>query len=198
MDSKRNSFLPTLARLSPIMSGIILFINCIIYPSFNSFYIFIMYYIVMLLNFAEKTLIFKPLYNLFGKISLPILGRGIRPENANSCNFLLDGYDSKTFGMPSGHSQLAWTIATYIIFKIINNFLNNKDEKNKTLIVFSYIWVILSCIILIICAGYVSYSRVYIDGCHTIQQVSVGGILGVCGGFIIYYYENDIKKAMNL
>jgi membrane-associated phospholipid phosphatase len=48
---------------------------------------------------------------------------------------------------------------------------------------------------------YVSYSRVYIDGCHTIQQVIVGGLLGVLIGFLIYYYENDgvnlLRKILN-
>lgn len=120
----------------------------------------------------------------------------MRPDNANSCNFILDGNKSTTFGMPSGHSQLAWTLATYIICKIINNFINKDDKITKTLVTFDYIWIIISCIILIISAGYISYSRVYIDSCHTIQQVTVGGLLGVCCGFIIYYFEDDIKKGL--
>jgi len=198
MDSNRNLLLPTLSRTSPVTFGILLIINCILYPSFNSFYIFIMYFIIMFLNYCEKVFIFKPLYNFFGKKTLPILNRGMRPDNANSCHFILDGKDSTTFGMPSGHSQLAWTLATYIIFKIINNFENEKDELNKPKSALSYIWIIISCILVIVCAGYISYSRVYIEGCHTIQQVTIGGLLGICGGFIIYYFENDIKNALQL
>jgi len=194
----RQTLAPTLSRTFPVTFGISLFINCILYPSFNSFYICIMYYIIMLLNYFEKVLIFKPIYKLLGKTSFPIIGRGYRPDGANSCNFILDGKDSTTFGMPSGHSQLAWTVATYIIFKIIDNFKNKKDELNKTNLVLSYLWIIISCILVLTCAFYISYSRVYIEGCHTIQQVSIGGILGFCGGFIIYYFENDIKNAMNL
>ena len=198
MNYKRNLLLTTLARTSPVTFGIALVINSIVYPSFNSFYIFIMYFIIMLLNYFEKILIFKPIYKLFNKSTLSVLGRGVRPDGANSCHFMLDGKDSNTFGMPSGHSQLAWTIATYIIFKIIYNFKNKQTELNKPILVSSYIWIIISCILILVCAVYISYSRVYIEGCHTIQQVTIGGVLGIIGGFIIYYFENDIKNAMNL
>jgi membrane-associated phospholipid phosphatase len=203
INSSRNLLLPTLARTSPVVCPILLFMNCIIYPSFNSFYIFIVYILTMLLNYFEKVLIFKPLYKLLDKTTLPILGRGLRPEGANSCTFILDGKDAKQFGMPSGHSQLAWTLATYFICRIIVNFKNKNDnddinDKNKTILAFDYIWVILSCIFLIMSAWYISYSRVYIEGCHTIQQVIIGGILGICGGFIIYYFEDNIKSAFNL
>jgi len=54
-----------------------------------------------------------------------------------------------------------------------------------------YIWVICSTLFILSIMVYVSYSRVYIEGCHTIQQVVVGGMLGVLIGFLIYYYEND-------
>ena len=198
INSKRNLLLPTLSRISPLLCPILLFVNCIIYPSFNSFYIFIMYIIIMLLNYFEKVLIFKPIYELLGKTTLPILGRGLRPEGANSCSFILDGKDSKVFGMPSGHSQLAWTLATYIIFKIIYNFKNKQDKMDKTFLILDYIWIIISCILIIITSFYISYSRVYIEGCHTIQQVIIGGILGIIGGFLIYYFENNIKNALNL
>jgi len=198
MDSKRNTLIPTLARTSPVTVGILLFVNCIIYPSFNSFYIFIMYYLVMLMNYFEKVLIFKPIYNLLGKTSISVLGRGFRPDGANSCHFTLDGKKSETFGMPSGHSQLAWTVTTYIIFKIIYNFKNKQNELDKTTLTLNYIWITVSSIILIVFATYISYSRVYVDGCHTIQQVTIGGLLGIVGGFIIYYFEDDLKNAMKL
>ena len=200
MNSKRILLLPTLARASPAICPILLFINCIIYPSFNSFYIFIIYFIIMFLNYFEKVLIFKPLYNLLGKKKIPLLNIGSRPDGAKSCKFTLDNKDAKSFGMPSGHSQLAWTLATYFICKIIFNFVNKnkKNDKNNAILSLNYIWIILSSILLIVSAGYISYSRVYIEGCHTIQQVIVGCILGICGGFIVYYYENDIKNALHL
>ncbi len=158
----------------------------------------IMYIMIMILNYFEKVLICKPIYELLGKTNIPILGRGLRPEGANSCKFILDGSDAKQFGMPSGHSQLAWTLATYIIFKIIYNFKYEQDKMNKTFLILDYIWIIISCILIIISAFYISYSRVYIEGCHTIQQVIIGGILGIIIGFLIYYFENDIKNILNL
>ena len=78
-----------------------------------------MYFLVMLANFFAKMLIFKPIYKLFGKPKLPYLGVGSRPAGAKSCHFTLDDKGALSFGMPSGHSQMAWAIATYIISKII-------------------------------------------------------------------------------
>lgn len=195
----RKKVLPTLARTSPVLFPIILLSKCILSPSFESFYIFIMYFLVMLLNFIAKMLIFKPIYKLIGKSKIPVLGLGNRPDGARSCQFTLDDKISLSFGMPSGHSQLAWTVAIYFLFKIIYKFKNDKDKSNNTTsIIIKYIWFCLSCIILIGIATYISYSRVYIEGCHTIQQVTVGGILGIVGGFLLYYYEDDVKKLLKL
>ena len=96
--------------------------------------------------------------------------------------------------MPSGHSQTAWTFATYFILKIIHNFYNtNYNAKTTTL--FDYIWLLVSCSLVLSTAIYISYSRVYIEGCHTIQQVIVGGFIGIAFGYLIYYFEKD---AINL
>jgi len=197
----RKTLLPTLARTSPVCFPIVLLTNCILSPSFETFYIFIMYFVVMLMNFFTKTLIFKPIYKLVGKPKIPLLGLGGRPNGAKSCHYILDDKVSFTFGMPSGHSQLAWSVAIYFLFKIIYKFKNdkNKDKNDKTItIIMKYIWLCLSCIILIGIAAYISYSRVYIEGCHTIQQVTVGGILGFVGGFLLYYFEDDVKNLLKL
>ena len=199
----RKDLLPTLSRTSPVLFAIILFANCIITPTFESFYIFIMYFVIMLSNFFAKVLVFKPLYNFLGTTKIKGLGLGIRPNGANSCGFILDGKESSSFGMPSGHSQIAWTIITYVILKIICKIKEdfNKDEnedENEDTTVMKYIWLCISCILLIIIAIYISYSRVYIEGCHTIQQVSIGGVLGVGCGFLLYYIEDYVKKLLTL
>jgi membrane-associated phospholipid phosphatase len=196
----RKELLPTLARTSPVGFPIILLFNCVLSPSFESFYIFIMYFLVMFMNFFAKLVVFKPIYKLFGKPKLPFLGLGGRPNGAKSCKFTLDDKIALSFGMPSGHSQLAWTVSIYFLFKIIYKFKNDKDkDKNdKTTNIMKYIWLCLSCIILIGTASYISYSRVYIEGCHTIQQVIVGGILGFVGGFLLYYFEDDVKNLLKL
>jgi membrane-associated phospholipid phosphatase len=44
-------------------------------------------------------------------------------------------------------------------------------------------------LILIVFAGLMSYSRVYVEGCHTIQQVIVGAILGIIIGITGGYFK---------
>jgi len=193
-ENYRQNLFPTLSRASPAIFALILFINCAINPSYESFYIFIIHFIVIFSNFFIKNLIFKPLYNLLGKKKIRFLGLGERPDGANSCSFILDNKDSKSFGMPSGHSQTAWTLVTYIIFKITYNFKNSNNSNNKD--IKNYIWFIVSCISLISISIYISYSRVYIEGCHTIQQVIIGALIGIGSGFLIFYYEDDIKKTI--
>ena len=186
----RKLLVPTLSRTSPALFLIILILNCIVKPSYQSFYLFVIYVLVVLSNWVIKHLMVKPLYKLFNTTKLPFLGLGTRPSGAKSCQFILDSKLATSFGMPSGHSQIAWTVATYIIAKIINNWKNaNKD--NKAITAFGYIWLILSCLLVLSSALYISYSRVYIEGCHTIEQVIAGGLLGIICGFITYYFEND-------
>ena len=196
-NEKRNQLIPTIARTSPVLFIILLLINFIVSPSVNSFYLFIVYILVNLSNWFIKNAIVKPIYKLTGKTKLPILGIGARPYGASSCHFTLDGKPATTFGMPSGHSQLAWFISTYILCKIISNWKNNDNDtrsnpKETVITIFSYLWLIASSIIILSIAFYISYSRVYIEGCHTKQQVILGGILGVACGFITYYFENDV------
>ncbi len=194
--NKRQELYPTLARVSPVIIYIILILKCIIMPSPYAWYLFICYYLDKSSNWIMKNVIIKPLYKLLNTTSISILGKGTRPLHATSCTFTLDNNLSTSFGMPSGHSQTAWVIASYIICKIINNFYNN-EKNNTTITILSYIWLILSCIIVLCVATYISYSRVYIEGCHTIQQVIVGGLIGVGFGFIIYYFENDAVKLLS-
>ena len=61
----RQNLYPVLARASPVIFAVMLLMNCILQPSFNAFYMFVMYFIVMLSNYICKNLIFKPIYNLF-------------------------------------------------------------------------------------------------------------------------------------
>jgi membrane-associated phospholipid phosphatase len=134
----------------------------------------------MLANFFAKNLVSRPLYNLFGKKELPILGRGERPEGANSCGLVLDNKLSTSFGMPSGHSQLAWTVAIYLLAKLISRTTMASGTK------------ILIAILIVGIATYISYSRIYIDSCHTTEQVIFGSLIGGFGGFLIYYFEDMI------
>lgn len=195
----RQNILPTMARTSPVVFAIMLLKLCIVQPSFNTFYVFIMYFIVMFSNFLLKYLLFKPLYNLFSTSKIRFLGLGYRPTGASSCQFILDKKLSTSFGMPSGHSQLAWAVSTYILCKLMRSMLNNEyDDKSELIKVRNYIWFCISFIFIISFSLYISYSRVYIEGCHTVQQVIVGALFGIGFGFIIYYFEDSIKKGLNL
>ena len=190
---KRNKVIPTLSRISPVLFFIGILLNCILYPSYESFYLFIIYFIVSISNHTFKE-ISKIIYNLLNTKSLSVLGSGSRPPNANSCAFILDNSTATSYGMPSGHSQTAWTFATYFLLKIIKNWYN-KYNNNKNISIIDYIWLVVSCILIFSSAIYISYSRVYIEGCHTLQQVIVGGFIGIVSGFLIYYCE---KYAIDL
>lgn len=189
----RNQLIPTLSRTSPVLVMLFALINCILNPTYNSFYFLIIISALFPLNWMIKHLIVKPIYNLLKVQSLPLLGIGKRPAGATSCTFILDDIPSTSYGMPSGHSQIIWTFGIYIICKIIDKWHKTTTNQDTTTQMqgLGYIWVISSILFILSIMVYVSYSRVYIEGCHTIQQVVVGGMLGVLIGFLIYYYEND-------
>lgn len=192
--SSRNHLKETLSRLTPVSIAILTLLYTIINPSYNSFYLLIIFCSLFPANWIIKHLLVKPIYTLLKRKSLPIIGLGERPPGATSCGFILDNVKSTTFGMPSGHSQFIWTFGTYLIAKIISNWyykVNSPSPLPPHLLALGYIWIIFSCCLLLSIMLYVSYSRVYIEGCHTIQQVIIGSILGVISGFLIYYYEND-------
>ncbi len=193
---KRNKVIPTLSRTSPVLIAIGILLNCILYPSYESFYLFIIYFIVCISNHTFKQ-ISKTIYNLLNTKSLSILGSGSRPPNAHSCAFILDNTISTSYGMPSGHSQTAWSFATYFLIKIIKNFYNKYNNNNKNIKIIDYIWLVVSCIVILSSAIYISYSRVYIEGCHTLQQVTIGGLIGIASGFIIYYSEKYVIDLLH-
>ena len=122
---------------------------------------------------------FQFIYFITGKEYLPILGQGKRP-NSNSNTIINVGY-----GMPSGHSQLSWTLGCYFICiltaKIINNIFNYSNF-------YYFSWLV----VIIFAMYYIPYSRVYIENCHTKEQVTIGCILGCICGFFMWYIENSL------
>jgi len=179
------SFPSAIARASP---GIYIFIMMgymILIQSTQAIYLFLALVCVFISNWIFKNFIFQPLYHLVsittGQNSLPILGIGSRPPGAVSSGLFLDGQPGNTtFGMPSGHSQITWAIGTYLILNLVNR---QNSICNFVLIISIFYWM---C--------YVSYSRVYIANCHTIQQVIIGGLIGIGSGFIIWKLESIIVK----
>ena len=203
INSKRLQTLPLLARTSPISLTLIMILYAMMNPGFNSFYLVILVLLTIVFNIFLKNAIMKPLYKWSGGNDLFLLGIGTRPSGAMSCQFTIDGKQETSFGMPSGHSQIVWTIGTYFICRLINRFIDNVNKNlnqnsNATMaaIILDDIWIFISVGIVLCVMIYISYSRVYIEGCHTIQQVSVGGIIGSILGFLAFYFENDIKNAI--
>lgn len=115
--------------------------------------------------------------SFMGDKSYPIIGQGKRPDVA-VFQIPQDGKMYKTsinsYGMPSGHSQLAVLFSTYIILR---TYYNNELPFMKKLFIY---------IFMLFLAWYVLYSRVK-EYWHTIQQTVVGGIIGGIMGVITFY-----------
>ena len=185
IDSERLKVLPILARSTPATVIIILVTNLILNPSMNAMYLLLMYVGNMFLNYGLKFLFSKTLYSN-KKTSLSFLGTGTRPTGASLCGISLNSTKKEaSFGMPSGHSQLIWATVIYLICKVTNKYVNN--EVNNT--VLSILWLIFAYVLLFGVGIYVSYSRVAIEGCHTVQQVIVGGLVGTIYGLITFLIE---------
>jgi len=131
-------------------------------------------------NWFLKHNIMQPIYNIFqdknGK--LPILGIGKRPEGANNTNSFIDitklNKIEKTFGMPSGHSQIAAFAVTFWILYMLDKY-DNTLQRN------------ISILFIIIIGLYAMYHRVLFN-CHTIQQVIFGGLIGVTIALFSYKF----------
>ncbi len=129
-------------------------------------------------------LISKAIYKALNRETLPILGRGSRPDGAKYCSCFITESNlqgtSTSFGMPSGHSITA--MSTFIFWYLYFQE-NTKDLKLRRR---------QQVILGIICAA-VIISRVYL-GCHTVQHTIVGALIGA--GLGIFGYKIVYKKAL--
>ena len=191
----RNEIIPTIARAVPALIPSIALLNCMVNPGYNAFYVLSLSIFSSVLNFFLKHAVMKPIYSLSGKKDIPVLGLGGRPKNATSCGVCLDGKIPTSFGMPSGHSQLVWTIGTYLLCRIIMNFIDS-HPKSEAIKILDYIWFTISLLLITAFMIYVSYSRVYIEGCHTVQQVILGAVIGIASGLMAYFFQDKIINAI--
>jgi membrane-associated phospholipid phosphatase len=124
------------------------------------------------------------LYKHLNIDTLPFIGYGKRPDGATNCGSYLVYPDkiSISYGMPSGHSELSWFFATYIILDLIYN-----TDNTKTIKIIPYYILFINSGLLLAYAFTNSYARVVIEKCHTKGQVIVGGIIGIIKGIILYY-----------
>ena len=104
------------------------------------------------------------------------LGQGPRPLGAKGSGCFLE-YPLKkatSWGMPSGHSQLAWYVAGFLIGYLLIWRPHSFSVAHKA---GSIVAIVLAALI-------VSFSRVWVDGVHTPGQVLVGGLIGFVLGLI--------------
>jgi membrane-associated phospholipid phosphatase len=130
-------------------------------------------------------LLSKTIYKALKTDTIPILGRGPRPEGAKYCGCFITESNlegtSKSFGMPSGHSITAVTTFAfwYLYFQEHTDDIKLRRRQQ----------VILG----IICAS-VILSRIYL-GCHTVQQTIVGALIGA--GLGVFGYKIIYKRALH-
>jgi hypothetical protein len=127
------------------------------------------------------------------KSKLPILGLGERPHDHPRLDMLENYYsDAISFGMPAGHSQSILFFATFWIMYILIEF---KDKKSNNDIIYKCC----SIIYLMIISMVVMYNRYYFRY-QTIEQLSIGGIIGIGLGVLAFYLcrcifiTNFVKK----
>jgi membrane-associated phospholipid phosphatase len=161
-------------------------------PNKVTLYLLVSYIVLTLSVPILKEIVFKPIYMILGKKNdkIPLLGYGRRPNGATDCGAFLN-FNNKlatSFGMPSGHSQLTWMVATYLLCHLYfdKNVLfddNNKWKKHRRSLT-----AVFSSIIVLFAIS-VSYSRVNVEYCHTLQQVVIGGLIGIGMGAGVYFIQ---------
>ena len=154
---------------------------CLIYAFIiKDLYLILFLVISDLLNGVFKYNIAKPLMG--DKYHGILLGKGTRPKGASHCGIWKDppGYKTKSYGMPSGHSQGATGFATYII---LDNLSKGKNILDITNVIVAFL------------ALFIPYSRIYLN-CHTPQQIIIGGIIGIIMATGAWYLKPTILEMI--
>lgn len=129
-----------------------------------------------LFNWILKEYLFRPIY--LTRKKLPLIGVGERPIGATFCGSFISpddfGKKSSSFGMPSGHAQMAALVVTYWSLYFYNEHYENPTD------------CILPILFLVFIGLLVVWSRIYLK-CHTLGQVIVGSTLGISLGYISYF-----------
>ena len=131
-----------------------------------------------IINYLIKHAIMKP---LMGDKKYPIIGQGSRPKGAKACGLFDKSKitDVKSFGMPSGHAQMAGFFTAYSMSKL--------GADNVSPIFFTSVGIILGA-----CFIFIMYSRIH-NRCHTLQQALAGGIIGLVLGNTFFNYKERLS-----
>jgi len=112
-----------------------------------------------------------------------------RPKGAKNCSgYVTFNKTSKSFGMPSGHSE---SIGLFTSFWLLYLWDKYKEENNISIL------NIIAIFLILLISLYVPYSRILI-GCHSVSQVIVGYIIGIILGTISYkLYKSHFEEEFN-
>ena len=124
------------------------------------------------------------------------------------------------FGMPSGHATCVFIVGTFLLLQIwkeqekleLNEDNDDDDENNKYQKMNKYnkfsnpfkikdkkkliIVKLIQSLLIISFIFLICYSRIYIEKCHTVEQVFVGGMVGIGTIYLYSIYENNIIDCM--
>tara|TARA_B100000925_G_scaffold5978_1_gene4240 strand:+ start:28 stop:579 length:552 start_codon:yes stop_codon:yes gene_type:complete len=131
------------------------------------------------INYIIKHAIMKP---LMGNRKYPVIGQGPRPKGAKSCGLFESSKitDVKSFGMPSGHAQMAGFFTAYSMSKL--------GEDSVSIPFYTSVGIFLGSSLI-----FIMYSRVY-SKCHTVQQTLAGALIGLVLGNLFFNYRNRIER----
>ena len=185
------SQIPNVLRAAPTIFVFAAFISALVLQTLWTTTFFIGIIASCILNGFLKDFIARPLYANFNRLSLPIIGRGPRPLGAKDCSDFIKCSDRIpiSFGMPSGHSQIAWFTVVFLISYITYKY--KQDRRRHTRI--EKIKYYISIIALLIIGIAVSYSRVVFK-CHTYQQIIIGGLIGGSVGIGAFYVAKYLEN----
>lgn len=173
-------------RASPALSFIIAFALFAFTQMDMYLFLVVLIFLSEMLNNLLKQFVFKPLMK---NNKWPILGYGRRPLNSkNSSQFgdINKPPHKYSYGMPSGHSQTALLFATFIILMITDYHSTNLSNYTQYILISSLVVFTVSIL----------WSRLYLN-CHTIQQVTLGSIIGCIIGYYGYYFIKDETPFTN-
>ena len=177
------NYIKGLSRAYPFFISIFLFLVGFIFQSDISIFLFTYILILDLVVVKGLKYIFQHIYKFLDMEYLPIIGTGLRPIDAKYCGCFIDEHNIEgiptSFGLPSGHSIIAIAVSVFGSYYILENYPDTLKRK-------------LSLTILNLLGIFMASSRIWL-GCHTIQQVIIGSLIGYLCGYYGYILWKFIK-----
>jgi len=171
--------LANILRTTPYMAYVASFTIGVIAPESHGIYLFC----ALMLNEASNHAL-----KLAVKTTLGVSPLTARPPNAKDCGIFPTHHpkESKSSGMPSGHSQTAAFLASVLIMHITAHVHDDMRRRLAT----TYVAVYAALVVLSRTKYGGPYISVVVDGriagCHTVLQVVAGTAIGIMLGTLAY------------